>query len=658
MSNLPPITTSPITKIQWEEIGAWGAGTVVGVALNGGAGAVRGLLASRAGSYGWTQAEATVEPMAVEPMAVEPMTEGLSDLDVVAVAFANGDGVMPTTALVATATGRLFRSVPSEIRVDGRVHWHEVATWAGLGVAVVLAPSPAFGEDGTLFIGTPVGIFRTQDNGQSWESCNFGLLDEDVLCLVCAPNFAESELLWAGTAGGGLYRSRNSARAWRESGFGLPDAAVQSLAVSPNFGEDRTLFVGMEGHGVYVSHDGGENWAGFALDGQSVNSLACADADWLWAGTEDGLWRVATGRGEATLVTGAGEVVLAVAATAQGQVAIGVFGSGLWLTEDGRGAPTTIVWQKPQVALHAPPVVTSAGHELFALDADGFVARSEDGGALWLEMESANPEGVFALGGGCAHADNRAGAHVLFAATSGGVSRWDGAQGAWLDASSEAFPHGAALGVDLSPFFHDDQSLLVVTEASGVLLSQDGGATWREITGPWQGQSVLRATISPDNASEMVALSVQPTETGHFAVTVWHTVDLGERWEVLAGLSSGVPAVMMAWPSDATEHAIFLATQHRVVKLYSQIDPPTLQVHQHFFDESLRVTALSPAPDYTEQGTMWAATSGGFYRSVDRGMSWGLMLELPLGLPVVWLEVTLTHIHAITLGGRAWRATL
>jgi hypothetical protein len=116
--------------------------------------------------------------------------------------------------------------------------------------------------------------------------------------------------------------------------------------------------------------------------------------------------------------------------------------------------------------------------------------------------------------------------------------------------------------------------------------------------------------------------------------------------------------VMMAWPADPAEHALFMATQHRVLKLYTQGDPSALQVHQHFFDEALRVTVLAPASDFAESGIIWAATTGGLYRSVDRGMSWGLMVELPLGLPLVWLEVTTTHLRAITLGGRIWRALL
>jgi hypothetical protein len=250
------------------------------------------------------------------------------------------------------------------------------------------------------------------------------------------------------------------------------------------------------------------------------------------------------------------------------------------------------------------------------------------------------------------------GEEALFAATSIGLSRWRQGEEAWQIVAAEPFHDHTALAVDLSPNFADDQTLLVAAHDGELLASQDGGITWQTITGPWQGQSLLRCHFGPDNSNEMVALTVQPNETGHFAVTVWHTVALGQSWEVLANFSSGVPAVMMAWPQDTLEHAIFLATQHRVVKLYNQVEPAMLQVHQHFFDEALSVTALAPAPDYDQSKIVWAATTGGLYRSVDGGMSWGLMLELPQGLPVVWLEVTLTHLNTITLGGRVWRAAL
>ena len=641
MTTLPPITT-----MHWQAVGAWQGGSVLAVALAEHGGDARGLLASRAGVYGWGQPGATVEPM----------PQGMDDLNVMTVAIAANEGQGDALAFAATATGRLYSC---SLLAEGESGWHEIRGWAGLGVVVALAPSPAYASDQTLFVGTPDGIFRTQDGGHHWESCNFGLLDEDILSLVCSPDFATSELLWAGTAGGGFYRSRNSGRAWRESGLGLPDAAVQCIAVSPDFATDRTLYAGMEGHGIYASHDGGENWEALALAPLSVNTLACADSDVLWAGTEDGLWRVVTANGDAEQVMGAGEVVMSVAVTLAGHVAVGLFGNGLWLAENGPGDGQANRWEKPTVVLHAPPVVTAIGDDLFALDTDGMMAHSPDGGSQWSEMASASSDSVFALDGVLVEGEE--GGLALYAATGTGLSRWqrNGANGAaWQEIAAEAFFDCTALGVDLSHADASNQSLVVAAHEGALLLSQDGGDSWRDVTGAWQGQALLRAQFAPDNASELVALTVQPNETGHFAIAVWHTIDLGQNWQVLAGLTSGVPAVMMAWPVDSVEHAIFLATQHRVIKLYNQTEPPELQVHQHFFDESLRVTALSPAPDYASSHTIWAATTGGVYRSVDGGMSWGLIVECPLGLPIIWLEVTHTHINAMTLGGHIWRATL
>jgi hypothetical protein len=354
--------------------------------------------------------------------------------------------------------------------------------------------------------------------------------------------------------------------------------------------------------------------------------------------------------GEAIQVTGAGETVLNVAATVDGRVAVGTFGSGLWLTQDGSGEADSIVWQKPEVALHAPPVISHVSDMIYALDVDGWMGHSPDGGSSWLEMESASPGSVFAL--------DAARGDTLFAATETGIAAWNREAQRWQEVANDSFQATTVLGVELSPFFDSDQTLLATTQESRLFLSQDSGNSWHEITGAWRGHNLLHAHFAADSADEIVAVTALPNESGHFDIAVWHSVDLGKHWDTLAGLSSGVPAVVVAWPHDPEERALFLATQHRVIKLYHHSDPLTLHVHQHFFDEHLRVTALATAPDYVQSQIVWAATSGGLYRSVDRGQSWGLMSDLPLDLPVVWLDVTFTHISVITLGGRVWRAAL
>jgi hypothetical protein len=327
------------------------------------------------------------------------------------------------------------------------------------------------------------------------------------------------------------------------------------------------------------------------------------------------------------------------------------------VTEDANREPHLIEWQKPQVALHAPPIVATAGEELFALDSDGYLARSQKG-SPWLAMELAGLDDLYAVAGATVRSGNGASKVALIAATGTGLARWQGEAESWQEITGQAFASHYALGVELSPHFGDDHTMVVVAHDGALLLSRDNGAQWDEITGPWRGQSLLQAHFAPDDVNTIVAVTVQPNDTGHFAIAVWQSRDQGQTWDVLAGLTSGVPAVMMAWPRDQVEQAIFLATQHRVIKLFHQGDPAALEVYQHFFDEQLRVTALAAASDYAQSKQVWAATSGGLYSSTNGGTSWEFMAQLPNELPVVWLALANQSIHAVTLGGYAWRAAL
>lgn len=269
--------SEPVKLDAWAAAGAWEGGTLVTVAAHEAVVAsgrvVHGLAGGRAGLFRWR----------ADTPTLVPTLHGIADPSIISVAI-TGDADGPS-AWAATETGRLYRLDGFAPDPTEDETWREVRAWAGLGVAMAVAASPNFAADRTFFVGTPRGIFRTLSGGEHWESCNFGLIDTEVLCLVCAPNYSDRELVWAGTAAGGLYRSRNGGRAWRESGMGLPDAPVQALVVSPDFADDQTLFAGMEEHGVYQSQDGGESWRLFGLAGESVNSLSITPQGRLLAGT-------------------------------------------------------------------------------------------------------------------------------------------------------------------------------------------------------------------------------------------------------------------------------------------------------------------------------------------------------------------------------------
>ncbi|MEZ4734196.1 MAG: hypothetical protein R3E79_44445 [Caldilineaceae bacterium] len=357
----------------WRRCGAWTGGTVGAVAISPNftqdgvvlAATAAGLYHSTDGGRHWTICQT-----------------GLSDPRITTVAFAPASPAsapMATPlAFAATADARLFQTQNS-----GAI-WQEVTAWAGLGLINAIAVSPNFLVDKTLFVATAEGVFRTQDGGHTWESSTFGLLDLEILCLACASNFAESELLWAGSALGGLYRSRNAARSWRESGQGLPDTAIQCIAVSPNFVQDQTLYVGTESDGIYDSTDGGATWQPLSshLTGQPINCLAISpDGQTLLAGAEHGVYGSVDGGRRWTLTTDGAFPALAVAIAPDGTALAGAYQEGAFRrAADGGG------WQPASSGLtaHTPPVVLRDQEDsLYLLDIDGALVMSCDAGNTW-----------------------------------------------------------------------------------------------------------------------------------------------------------------------------------------------------------------------------------------------------------------------------------
>jgi photosystem II stability/assembly factor-like uncharacterized protein len=103
------------------------------------------------------------------------------------------------------------------------------------------------------------GFLRSGDGGRRWESWNFGLLDLSVLCLGVSPNFADDQIVFAGTESG-IFRSTNGGRAWRELASTVAFSPIISLAISPRFADDGTLYAGTEAHGLFCSRDRGFSW--------------------------------------------------------------------------------------------------------------------------------------------------------------------------------------------------------------------------------------------------------------------------------------------------------------------------------------------------------------------------------------------------------------
>lgn len=103
-----------------------------------------------------------------------------------------------------------------------------------------------------IIVGTPVGIFKSVNNGDLWETIGTDLPDD-----IEVVKYGSDNRIYAGTFESGMWRSSDSGTTWESINTGLPESAmITSLAVEP----DVELFAGVYPDGLFHSTDYGESW--------------------------------------------------------------------------------------------------------------------------------------------------------------------------------------------------------------------------------------------------------------------------------------------------------------------------------------------------------------------------------------------------------------
>jgi photosystem II stability/assembly factor-like uncharacterized protein len=161
---------------------------------------------------------------------------------------------------------------------NGGTTWHatgpRMATQPeprGTDTGALVAISPAYGRDGTVFAGTDSGLFVTRDAGQSWTQVTAGLLaaSSQIEAVAVSPDYQNDRTVLVSTREHGLLRSTDGGTSFLAIGAKLFDAnhlvadfsnpTSAPIQFSPDFATDKTIFGYAQTH-VVRSTDGGDSW--------------------------------------------------------------------------------------------------------------------------------------------------------------------------------------------------------------------------------------------------------------------------------------------------------------------------------------------------------------------------------------------------------------
>jgi len=452
----------------------------------------------------------------------------------------------------------------------------------------------------------------------------------DARSLAADPK--DPDLMYLGTRTGQIYITKDGGRLWsRLAGLHAPaDWVVDSLSVDPT--NRNVLYAGMwsvsgAGGGIYKSTDGGVSWRELeGIKGQSIRALAMApsSSQILVAGSLEGVFRTEDGGVSWKRVSPAGHREIrdvesvAIDPNYSQIIYIGTWHLP-WKTEDG-GAHWVSIKKGIVDDSDIFSIVIDRSHTqtLFASACTG-IYRSDTAGAEWKKINgipnSSRRTRILAL-------DLRDPV-TLYAGTTEGLWRTKDGGESWDRLTHHTWVINAIV-IDS----RDPQHLYLGMDQSGVMESQNGGASFQAANRGFAQRLISRIVPDPVNKGRFYATLLQDGQSGE----VLQTEDNGETWRpVGAGLEGRdvLSLLVVTQPSwkllAGTADGIFEFSAEQPVwqnQSQLQISPgsPFVAAQGISVRDIYRRGAREP---------IYAATSAGLLES-EGGRSWR---QLPLILP-------------------------
>lgn len=443
--------------------------------------------------------------------------------------------------------------------------------------------------------------------------------------------------IYMGTTNSWIYQSRDDGATWtRLARLGnVDDLVVDSLLVDK--ADPRTLYAGVwemdeRGGGVYVSHDGGHTWAiSPEIFGKSVRSLAQATTDTrvLVAGAIGGVFESEDDGLHWTEISPPGSLEIrkiesvAIDPTDSKTIYAGTWHLP-WKTMDGgktwRSIKKGLIVDSDIFSILLDPKFPSTVY----MSACSGIYKSDTAGAVFRKIQGI-PTSARRTRSFRQDPTDRS---IIYAGTTEGLYKTVDAGANW----KRMTPSNVIINdIYIDP--KNPQRVLLATDRSGVLASNDGGVSFVASNKGVSQRQVMALLADRKHLDTMYAGVVNDKSFGG----VFVSTDGGKSWTQRSQGLDGRDVFSLAQAKDGT---VYAGTNDGIFRLYGDVWVPdnmvantankTVYVYRH--GRRVAQTVIDPqgaaqidgqVNALSVQGPVWyVATSHGVYRSMTQGATW------------------------------------
>ncbi len=520
------------------------------------------------------------------------------------------------------------------------------------GAILCYTSSPQF-----LFCGTyGAGVYKSSDNGVSWQSSNNGMLSAYIADLA----FSNGHLIAA--TSNGVYVSNDNGDTWEVKNNGLTALSCYRILIA-----GTTTYLALS-NTLYKSTDWGESWSltnYSATPSSYISGLFIKNNNLYCCNTLDGLKRSSdNGTTWTSLNTGLPTTNIYGMGTDGNSIFVCLYNDEVYKSTNNGSS-----WTYSGNGLLSGMIITKfefSGNIIFGATSNG-IAISNDNGANWtLTMEPLNRsiETIYKL-------NNRLFAssyeHTVFYNYRGGNYFSDNSGQSWTRSNS---------GIINSNIieFKVDGDMIIAGSEGGTFISHDHGNTWDEVS--YSNQYFRK------DAAQSIEIKDSLVFIGTIENRVYRSIDRGLTWNIFGNGMSGYSVSciklmgnkVFALTENGINKSTTLGTSWTTVSTgISGLTYNTIE----YQGENLFVGTNSGLIVSTDSGATWnttsnsiatsqvyclkslanklyACTSTGIYLSIDSGNNWTNISSIITQKLAVTTNAIYTNTKYSTDDGLTW----